>query len=84
MLGCWRATWRSWGDEDEITITVERVLAAGDRQVPLVRFRGHGSSSGIPFEHLWGYVVELRHGRIAYLRAYHEPEDAVEAAGVAE
>jgi hypothetical protein len=33
-------------------------------------------------EHLWGYVVEVREERIAYLRAYYEPGEALEAAGL--
>lgn len=82
VLRCWQGYLEVLGDEDDIAITVEDVFDAGDRQVPLVRFRGHGSTSGIPFEHLWGYVVEVRDGRIAYLRAYYEPEDALEAAGL--
>src|SRR5215210_1230790 len=69
------------GDEADITITVEDVFDAGERQVPFVRFRGHARSSGIPFEHLWGYVVEVRDERIAYLRAYYEPRKALAAAG---
>jgi ketosteroid isomerase-like protein len=42
------------------------------------------SSSGVPHEHLWGYVVEVREGRIAYFRAFYEPGEALEAAGLPE
>lgn len=41
--------------------------------MPFVRFRGHASTSGIPFEHLSGYVVEVREERIAYFRATTSP-----------
>ena len=82
------ARWRSYmevlGDEDDITTTVERVLDGGERQVPLVRFRGHASASGIPYDHVWGYVVEVRDGRIVYVRAYYDPDEALEAAGLSE
>jgi hypothetical protein len=61
------------GDEDDIEVRVERVSDAGERLVPFVRFRGHARTSGAPFDHLWGYVVEVRDQRIAYLRAYYEP-----------
>ena len=71
------------GREEDLTVTVERVFDAGERQVPFVRVRGT-STSGVPLEHLWGYVVEVKEGLIAYFRAYYWPWDALEAAGVVE
>jgi ketosteroid isomerase-like protein len=56
----------------------------GSAKVPLVRFRSKGSASGLPHEHLWAYVVEVREGRIAYFRAYYEPAEALEAVGLRE
>jgi ketosteroid isomerase-like protein len=84
VLRCWQGYLEVLGDENDITVTVERVFDAGERQVPPVRFRGRASTSGIPFEHLWGYVVEIREERIAYLRAYYEPREALEAAGLSD
>ena len=84
VVRVWRSYMEVLGDEDDIAVTVEDVHDAGDRQVPLVRFRGHAAGSGIPFEHLWGYVVEIRDERIAYLRAFYEPREALEAAGLRE
>ena len=82
VLRCWKGYLEVLGDEDQITVTFEHVFDAGERQVPLVRYRGHASSSGIPFEHLWAYVVEVTGERITYLRAYYEPREALEAAGL--
>ena len=84
VLRCWRGYLEVLGAEDDIAVTVEDVFDAGDRQVPLVRFRGQASTSRVPFDHVWGYVVEVREGRIAYLRAYYQPQDALEAAGLSE
>jgi ketosteroid isomerase-like protein len=70
------------GDEDDIAVSVEDVVDAGERQVPIVRFKGSTRTSGIPFEHLWGYVVEVRDERIVSFRAYYEPREALEAVGV--
>src|ERR687897_739512 len=67
------------GREEDLTVTVERVFDAGERQVPFVRVQRRASTSGVPLEHLWGYVVEVREGLLAYLRAYYEPWDALEA-----
>jgi ketosteroid isomerase-like protein len=82
VLRCWQGYQEVLDAEDDIEVTVERVFDAGERQVPFVRFRGHASTSGIPFDHLWGYVVEVREERIAYLRAYYEPREALDAAGL--
>jgi len=84
VLRVWQGYLEVLGDEGDITVTVEQVVDAGERQVPIVRIRGRATTSGIPFDHLWGYVVEVRAGRIAYLRAYYEPDEALEAAGLRE
>jgi hypothetical protein len=49
--------------------------------VAFVRFRGR-SASGVPHDHLWGYLVEVRDRQIVYSRAYYEPQEALEAAGL--
>lgn len=82
VLRCWRDYSEALGGEEDFTITLERILDAGERQVPIVRFRSRGSPSGVPHEHLWAYVVEVRDGRIAYFRAYYEPDEAIEAVGL--
>jgi ketosteroid isomerase-like protein len=82
VLRCWQAYLEVLGDEADIAVTVEDVRDAGECQVPLIRFRGESSGGGIPFEHLWGYVVRLRDRRIVYVRAYYEPREALEAAGL--
>jgi ketosteroid isomerase-like protein len=82
VLGCFRAYTEALGREEDFTITVERLFDAGERHVPFVRFQSRASTSGIPHEHLWGYVVEGRDGRIVYFRAYYEPDEALEAVGL--
>jgi ketosteroid isomerase-like protein len=85
VLSCFQAYMEeALGREEDLTVTVERVFDAGERQVPFVRVRSPASTSGVPHEHLWGYVVEVRDGRIGYFRAYYEPEEALEAAGLRE
>jgi ketosteroid isomerase-like protein len=83
VLRCFQSYLEDLDPDGTGTVSVERVLDAGEHQVPLVRFRGR-SSSGVPHEHLWAYVAEVRDGKIAYLRAYYEPEQALEAAGLQE
>ena len=72
------------GRVEDLAVTVERVFDAGERQVPFVRVQSPASISGVPHEHLWGYVVEVREERIVYFRAYYEPGEVLEAAGLEE
>ena len=81
VLRCFHDYMEALGPDQDVAVTVERVRDAGERQVAFVRIRGR-SASGAPHEHLWGYVVEAREGRIVYLRAYYGPEEALEAAGL--
>jgi ketosteroid isomerase-like protein len=83
VLHCWRGYLEVLGDEEDISVTVEEVREAGGRVVPLVRFRGKTPGGGLPFDHLWGYVVEIRDEQISYFRAYYEPREALEAVGLA-
>src|SRR5918994_414340 len=84
VLRCFQAYMEALGREEDLPVTVERVFDAGERQVPFVRFQRRASSGGVPLEHLWGYVVEVREGLIACFRAYYWPWDALEATGLSE
>jgi ketosteroid isomerase-like protein len=85
VLRCFQAYMdEAMGREADLSVTVERVFDAGERQVPFVRVQSAASISGVPHEHLWGYVVEVREASIVYFRAYYVPEEALEAAGLRE
>ena len=47
-----------------------------------MRFRGKGS--GVETEAPAGYVARLNGGRVAYMRAFRDPENALLALGLAE
>ena len=83
VLHCFPGYTEALGPDEDVAVAVERVFDAGDRQVVFARVRGR-STSGVPHEHLWGYVVDAREGRIVYFRAYYAPEEALEAAGLGE
>ncbi len=61
--------------------SVERVVRGDDGAVAFVRVRGD-SAAGVPWDHLWGYYSRTRDGRVSYLRAYWDPDEALAAAGV--
>jgi ketosteroid isomerase-like protein len=64
---------------------VEEVLDPGEDHVAaIVRFSGEARASGIQHDYRWGFVFRIRDGQVDYLRAYLEPELALEAAGLSE
>jgi ketosteroid isomerase-like protein len=66
----------------EGALTVERTVEAGDQLVALVRFKLVSAGGDVPTDHLWGYVCGARDGRLVYLRAYWDPDEALADAGV--
>jgi ketosteroid isomerase-like protein len=84
VIRCFQGYLEALGPPEDWTISVERVVDAGERQVAFVRLQGRGSISGVPHEHVWGYVAEVKGGRITYFRAYYEPQEALEAVGLRE
>jgi ketosteroid isomerase-like protein len=60
---------------------LERIVEAGGEVVALVRVTGSSKGADVPFDHLWGYVCRVRDGKLSYLRAYWDPEEALAAAG---
>ena len=64
------------------TISVEKIVDAGDEQIVLLRLVGSSAESGVPWEHLWAYRCRLRDGKLVYFRAYWDPEEALRDAGV--
>jgi ketosteroid isomerase-like protein len=62
---------------DELRDLGDKVLALGG-----VRFRARGS--GVEMNDPMGWVVELHEGRVARIRFYDGPTEALEAAGLRE
>jgi ketosteroid isomerase-like protein len=56
----------------------------GDRVVGLGHFRGRGKGSGVETETPFAYVAEFRAGKAIRVRAYLDPNEALEAAGLSE
>jgi ketosteroid isomerase-like protein len=63
-------------------VTIEDLVEAGDGLVALVRFRLVSAGGDVPIDHVWGYVCAARDGKLAHLRAYWNPQEALAAAGV--
>jgi ketosteroid isomerase-like protein len=76
-----RDAWNAYLDVfGSAEMQLERIVEAGEDTVALVRIKGISKGADIPFDHLWGYVCRVRDGRLSYLRACWDPEDALRAA----
>ena len=76
---------RTWTEDFEWSIELERVVDAGDdRVVGVFRQRATGKASGVPVELHMGLVYELQDGQIVRMRNYLDPAEALEAAGLSE
>jgi ketosteroid isomerase-like protein len=65
-----------------VGMEVQDVIDAGDQAVALVRVSGISKSADVPFDHVWAYACRVSDGKLAYQRAYWEPDEALAAAGV--
>lgn len=84
IVACFKGYAEAMGGEGAWTLTVEKVVDGGERQVAFVLLAGQGSASGAPHEHLWGYAAEVRDGRVVHLRAYYDRAEALEAVAARE
>jgi ketosteroid isomerase-like protein len=60
----------------------EQFFERGDRIVAIVTMTGRGRASGVPVEERIAHLWTLRDGRAVELRAFTDPADALEAAGL--
>jgi ketosteroid isomerase-like protein len=77
----WFVEWRrEWTDYE---LDVERVEDLGDAVLTIERSRATGKRSGVPFDQRTGSIW-TRDGKIVRWQGFASPEEALEAAGVAE
>jgi uncharacterized protein len=71
---------------DDLAVTVEELIDAGDRVVALVRYSGQGRGSGIEIGGVStdAQVWTLRDGKALRVELYGGTADALEAAGLSE
>jgi ketosteroid isomerase-like protein len=73
-----------WGTWDEYRIDTEELIDAGSSVVVVVRERGSGRGSGIPFDRRWAQVWTFGRGRITRWGLFQDKAAAREAAGLSE
>jgi ketosteroid isomerase-like protein len=79
-----RQFWDEWHSVWDLTIEISEFRDLGETVVALGRMRAHGKASGIELDGPVAYVAEFQGGRARKLRAYLDPNQALEAAGLSE
>ena len=67
-----------------LRIEVSEIRDVGDRILALGEMRGRGTESGVEIESPWAYLIHVRNGKATHVRAYFDPKEALEAAGLSE
>ncbi len=76
---------RTWTEDFEWSIDLERVIDAGDdRVVAVFHQQATGKASGAPVELQMALLYELESGRVIRMRNFLDPAEALEAAGLRE
>jgi ketosteroid isomerase-like protein len=76
---------RDLGDAWEIVrADVDDAIAVGNVAVLVGRIHYRGKGSGIETETAAGWMLKFRNGKVVRFRAFREPEEALEAAGLRE
>jgi ketosteroid isomerase-like protein len=79
-----RRFWDEWHSVWDVTIDVSAIRDLGDTVLALARIRMRGEASGIDLETPVAYVFEFDEGLARRVRAYLEPQRALEAVGLRE
>jgi ketosteroid isomerase-like protein len=74
----WKSAW------EELEVTAEEFIDAGDRVFLTAHHRGRGRGSGIEVDARFYEVYSLRDGKIVRVDEYAERSEALEAAGLGE
>ena len=74
----WASAW------EDLQVTAEEFLDAGDRVLVTAYFRGRGRGSGIDIDTRFYEVYALRDGRVVRVDEFTKRADALEAAGLRE
>jgi hypothetical protein len=76
LVRTWAGTWRDY------SLTLERVVDAGDHVVAIWTEHGTGKGSGIEMSTRVGALVDVHGGQITRTVVYANPDDALETAGL--
>ena len=80
-----RDDWERWSSAfEELRVTFEEIIDAGDQVVVVAHHKGRGRGSGINVDARFYEVYTLREGKVSRVDEYTERAEALEAAGLRE
>jgi ketosteroid isomerase-like protein len=80
-----RYDWERWSSAfEELRVTFEEIIDAGDQVVVVAHHEGRGQKSGIEVDTRFFEVYTLREGKVSRVDEYAEREEALEAVGLSE
>jgi ketosteroid isomerase-like protein len=78
-----REDWERWSSAfEELTVTVEEIIDAGDQVVLVAHHQGRGRKSGVEVDARYFEVYTLREGKVSRVDEFAQREEALEAAGL--
>jgi ketosteroid isomerase-like protein len=82
-LDAMRADFERWASAfEELRVTVEEIIDAGDQVVVVAHHQGRGQKSGVKVDTRFYEVYTLREGKISRVDEFNEMAEALEAAGL--
>jgi ketosteroid isomerase-like protein len=60
-------------------VSVERFVERGEWHALITRIVGRSPGAGVPHEHRWGWLGRVVGGRLVYMRAYYDANEAFAA-----
>jgi uncharacterized protein len=80
-----RYDWERWSSAfEELKVTFEEFIDAGDQVIVVAHHKGRGRGSGINVDARFYEVYTLREGKVARIDEYVDRRGALEAAGLSE
>jgi ketosteroid isomerase-like protein len=80
-----RDDWERWASAfEELKVTFEEIIDAGDQVVVVAHHEGRGRGSGVEVDARFYEIYTLREGKVSRVDEYTEREEALKAAGLTE
>jgi ketosteroid isomerase-like protein len=80
-----RDDWKRWASAfEELNVTFEEIIDAGDQVLVVAHHHGRGRKSGVIVDARYYEVYTLRDGKVSRVDEYSERDEALEAAGLSE
>ena len=80
-----RDDWERWASAfEDLTVTFEEFIDAGDQVVVVAHHQGRGRKSGVAVDARYYEVYTLRQGKVSQIDEYDDRAEALEAAGLSE